>query len=114
MKKTKHRMNQQTFDLCRTAPEVENIVETFIKDYKNFGGQFKLPANFKSFRINCEDAPKNNVKSIAQKNRLANILGGGGEDDEINNGVQKLIVFVAGGLAYTEIRSIRNLISSQD
>lgn len=89
MKKAKHRLQQQTFDLCRTTAEVENILTGFISDFKtNSSSNFKIPNNFKSMKINCDDSNiKSNVKSLAQKNRLANILGGNAEDDEISNGV---------------------------
>ena len=115
IKKAKHRLQQQTFDLCRTTAEVENIISGFISDFKTNSSSFKIPNNFKSMKINCDESTlKTNAKSLAQKNRLANILGGSAEDDEISNNVQKLIIFFAGGLSYTEMRSIRNLIGSQD
>jgi hypothetical protein len=40
---------------------------------------------------------------------LANLLGGGNDDEEVNNNMQKLIVFIAGGIAYSEIRAIKNI-----
>lgn len=36
-------------------------------------------------------------------------MGGGQEDEEISNSTPKVIIFVAGGISYSEIRAIRNL-----
>ncbi|KAL4499311.1 hypothetical protein ABPG72_006897 [Tetrahymena utriculariae] len=112
-KKSKHKLQQQTFDLCRTTPELENLMEQFISDFRSTQN-FKIPPNFKSLKINCEEYSGKGAKALQQKNRLANILGGNNDDDEVNNGIQKIILFVAGGIAYNEIRAVRNLIGSQD
>lgn len=75
-----------------------------------------MPINFKSLRINCDDnsgSAAKNVKSLAQKNRLANILGGNNNDDEaVSNSTSKFIVFVAGGISITEVRAVRTLVDA--
>lgn len=36
-------------------------------------------------------------------------MGGGDEDDQIQNTVPKVIIFMAGGMSYSEIRAIKNM-----
>lgn len=36
-------------------------------------------------------------------------MGGGDEEDEIKTSVPKMIIFMAGGLSYSEIRALKNM-----
>ncbi|CAD8085369.1 unnamed protein product [Paramecium sonneborni] len=99
-KQAKHKLASACTELSRNTPLIETLVESYIES------NYKKPQKFDSFIIN-EDGigGKGSGKSIRKGGQLARMMQNDASDDTINY-TQKLIIFVIGGISYSEIRSL--------
>nr|CAH69616.1 Sec1-4 syntaxin-binding protein [Paramecium tetraurelia] len=99
-KQAKHKLASACTELSRNTPLIETLVEGFVES------NYKKPQKFDSIIINEDGAgSKGNGKSIRKGGQLARMMQNEDSDDTINY-TPKLIIFVVGGISYSEIRSI--------
>lgn len=110
MKRAKDKLSNATLNLARTTTQVELLLESLLTD-NNVEDKFKsIPDRFKSLTVNgVPDFDKKKDSKPLKKNKLLNMIGGIEDESELSVSVPKVVVFIAGGIGYNEIRSLRNL-----
>lgn len=107
-KMAKSKLSTATLDLCRYTGILENFMPIVLQELSK-GNDLALP-NFEKISIN-EQKQETSVSNLSKSIRVnTNEIALKEVDyEEKNKEAQKLIVFVTGGLSFSEIRAIRNL-----
>ena len=110
-KMAKSKLSTATLDLCRYTGILENFMPIVLQELSK-GNDLALP-NFEKISIN-EQKQETSVSNLSKSIRVnTNEIALKEVDyEEKNKEAQKLIVFMTGGLSFSEIRAIRNLKSS--
>ncbi|KRW98925.1 Sec1-like protein [Pseudocohnilembus persalinus] len=113
-KKVVSKMQTQTLSLCRHTATIEQNMSDIMEnnDPNNIFEQNLPQGKYNSIKINLDEQfgrGANNKSSTSKKKKLQALMGGGDEDDQIQNTVPKVIIFMAGGMSYSEIRAIKNM-----
>ncbi|CAD8096416.1 unnamed protein product [Paramecium sonneborni] len=96
-KYAKNKMANETLELCRNTPIIEQQIEDLIlKD-------FQTSANFEKIVLNEQQNVQGQGKSLRQKGQIKLMQDDVGFDEQ-----DKLIIFVVGGVGYNETRSLMN------
>ena len=110
-KMAKSKLSTATLDLCRYTGILENFMPIVLQELSK-GNDLALP-NFEKISIN-EQKQETSVSNLSKSIRVnTNEIALKEVDyEEKNKEAQKLIVFMTGGLSFSEIRAVRNLKSS--
>ncbi|CAK89579.1 unnamed protein product (macronuclear) [Paramecium tetraurelia] len=96
-KYAKNKMANETLELCRNTPIIEQQIEDLIlKDFQTSG-------NFEKIVLNEQTNAQGQGKSLRQKGQIKLMQDDVGFDEQ-----DKLLVFVVGGIGYNEARSLMN------
>ncbi|CAD8095841.1 unnamed protein product [Paramecium sonneborni] len=96
-KYAKNKMANETLELCRNTPIIEQQIEELIlKDFQTSG-------NYEKIVLNEQQNAQGQGKSLRQKGQIKLMQDDVGFDEQ-----DKLIIFVVGGIGYNEARSLMN------
>ncbi|CAD8191115.1 unnamed protein product [Paramecium pentaurelia] len=96
-KYAKNKMANETLELCRNTPIIEQQLEDLIlKDFQTSG-------NFEKIVLNEQQNVQGQGKSLRQKGQIKLMQDDVGFDEQ-----DKLLVFIVGGVGYNEVRSLMN------
>ena len=104
----KNKLSTATLDLCRYSGFLENFVPTVLQEIQK-NNDVNI-ANFEKITIN-EQKQDLSLSNITKSIRIStNEIAIKDEDiEEKNKEANKLVVFVTGGLSFSEIRALKNL-----
>lgn len=68
-----------------------------------------VPDRCKTIVVNGAGDLEKKKDSKVKKNKLLGMIGGIEDDGELSITIPKVIIFIAGGIGYNEIRSLKNL-----
>lgn len=107
-KMAKNKLSTATLDLCRYTGYLENFIPVLLEELSK-NGELNLP-NFEKISIN-EQKMDTNISNLSKSLRINTneIMLKEVDYEEKKNESQKLIIFITGGISYSEIRAIRNL-----
>ena len=107
-KMAKSRLSTATLDLCRYAGYLENFIPMVLQEL-NQSNDLNLP-NFEKISINEQktDVSVSNLSKSIRVNTNEIVLKEV-DYEEKNKESQKLIIFMTGGLSFSEIRALKNM-----
>lgn len=107
-KMAKSKLSTATLDLCRYTGYLENFIPIVLEEISK-NSELNLP-DFEKISIN-EQKQDTNLSNLTKSLRVNTneIMLKEVDNEEKNDESQKLIIFVTGGLSYSEIRAIKNL-----